>query len=60
MIINVSAFTDAEARQAMNRAADVRIEALKMAYSIDGYKAAPLAVKNWIYDQIIRRIERMA
>ena len=60
MIVNVSAFVDDETiRKDLNRAAVIRSEALALAYSIKGYEAAPLPVKNWIYDRIKSTLERM-
>lgn len=52
MIVNIAAFCDEPIRTELIKAANIRAEALDIAYSIKGYKEAPLDTKNFIYDAI--------
>ena len=57
MVVNVAAFTEGEAREALLKYTDIRIIALKVLYSIPEYPGASLAAKNWLYDELKSRIE---
>lgn len=59
MIINVAAFTDKEAKEALLKYTDIRILTLKILYSIPGYASADLEIKNYFYDILKNRIEKL-
>ena len=59
MIINVAAFKDKEVKEALLKYADIRILTLKVLYSIPGYASADLETKNFFYDILKARIEKL-
>lgn len=36
---------------------DIRTEALNILYSLPGYKEAELKTKNYIYDELIKKLD---
>lgn len=59
MIINVAAFTDKEVKEALLKYTDTRILTLKILYSIPGYASADPETKNFFYDILKARIEKL-
>jgi hypothetical protein len=57
MVLDISIFADtAEKQEVLFMYSRIRNEALNLVYTIDGYREAPLAVKNAIYDTVKNRL----
>lgn len=50
-------FLNESPRAKAPRVIDRRVEALRLAYSIPGYKETSIETKNYIYDAIIRAMK---
>lgn len=59
MIVSIAAFADEPTRSAIIKSDRIRETALDLAYGIEGYRAAPLDTKNYIYDAIVTALYRI-
>lgn len=59
MVLSISNFAEnAEQKRVLDESFDARSLVLSLCYSIPGYREAPLATKNFIYDKMIAEVLR--
>ena len=60
MVLNVATFVEDETiKQELIRFSDLRDLALRLCYSIPDYKNADLETKNFVYDNIMKKIQKI-
>ena len=59
MVISIAAFVDEPMRSAIVKSDRIRETALRLAYGIEGYRAAQLDTKNYIYGAIVAALYKL-